>query len=144
VAERAWKRSRSASAPKPVRLGSHVLVELVTARGEHERLAFDIVPDDQADLAAGFLAVNSRLAQAILGQNAGSVVPYRVEDVCEVRVLSVADGQRLPPQEIAANRQAIIQKAVSNSDLENAVRFALSVDVKWGETDPEGIAGHWD
>lgn len=40
--------------------------------------------------------------------------------------------------------QAVIQKAISKSDLADAVRFALTVDQKWGDTDPEGIASNWE
>ena len=144
MTERVWKRSRPVTEPEVVRLGSHVVVELVTDRGENERLAFDIVPDDQADLASGLLAINSRLAQAILGHGVGSLILYQIEDVREIRILEVAPSRRSSSRETAETRQAIIREAVRKSDLENAIRFALSVDVKWGETDPEGIVANWD
>jgi hypothetical protein len=49
-----------------------------------------------------------------------------------------------PTEDVAADRQAVIQKAISKSDLADAVRFALTVDQKWGDTDPEGIASNWE
>jgi hypothetical protein len=125
-------------------VGSHVEVELIEASGSRERLAFDIVPDSQADFGTGFLGASTPLAQAVLGQCAGSSVPYQAEDIREVHILTVAPSHRIARDDIAANRQAVIQRAVSKSDLENAVRFALTVDVKWGNTDPEGIADHWE
>jgi hypothetical protein len=131
-------------APTEVALGSHVEVELVGESGERETMAFDLVPDDEADLSSGFLGVGTPLAQAVMGRPAGSLVLYQVGDIREVKILSVAAGVRVRADDAAANRQAVIQKAVSKSDLADAVRFALTVDQKWGETDPEGIVSNWD
>ena len=58
----------------PVALGTHVEVELIDEAGVSERLAFDLVPDEQADFANGFLGVGTPLAQAILGQTASETV----------------------------------------------------------------------
>ena len=112
--------------------------------GTREQLAFDIVPDSEADFSSGYLGVGTPLAQAISGQRAGSVVPYRVGDIIEVRILTVGISGRSPTKNVAADRQAVIQKAISKSDLADAVRFALTVDQKWGDTDPEGIASNWE
>jgi hypothetical protein len=136
--------NRHPDAPTEVTLGSHVEVELVGESGERETMAFDLVPDDEADLSSGFLGLGTPLAQAVLGRPAGSLVPYRVGDIREVRILSVAAGKYAPGDDAVANRQAVIQKAISQSDLADAVRFALTVDQKWGETDPEGIVSNWD
>ena len=130
--------------PIEVAGGVHVEVELVSESGALEQLAFDIVPDSEADLASGCLGVGTPLAQAISGQSAGSVVPYSVGDIIEVRILTVGMSERSPTKNVAADRQAVIQKAISKSDLADAVRFALTVDQKWGDTDPEGIASHWE
>ena len=130
--------------PIEVAVGVHVEVELVSESGAREQLAFDIVPDSEADFSSGCLGVGTPLAQAISGQHAESVVPYKVGDIVEVRILTVRAGERSPPKNVAANRQAVIQKAISKSDLADAVRFALTVDQKWGDTDPEGIASNWE
>jgi hypothetical protein len=127
-----------------VAMGSHVEVELISESGENERLALDIVPDTEADFSAGFLGVGTPLARAILGQHAGSTVPYPMGDITQVKVLTVAVSSRDPIEDVAADRQAVIQRAVSKSDLADAVRFALTVDQKWGDTDPEGIASNWE
>jgi hypothetical protein len=136
--------NRHPDAPTEVTPGSHVEVELVGESGERETMAFDLVPDDEADLSSGFLGVGTPLAQAVMGRPAGSLVLYQVGDIREVKILSVAAGVRVRADDAAANRQAVIQKAVSKSDLADAVRFALTVDQKWGETDPEGIVSNWD
>jgi len=130
--------------PAEVAVGVHVEVELVSESGTHEQLAFDIVPDSEADFSSGCLGAGTPLAQAISGQRAGSVVPYRLGDIIEVRILTVGVSGRSPTKNVAADRQAVIQKAISKSDLDDAVRFALTVDQKWGDTDPEGIASNWE
>jgi hypothetical protein len=126
--------------PGLVALGTCVEVELVDQAGDSERLIFDIVPDRAADFAAGFLGAGTRLAQAIVGRPAGAVVPYDVGDMTEVRILSVARSRRVADEDASATRQAAIREAVDRSNLEEMVRLALTVDVKWGDYDPEGIA----
>jgi hypothetical protein len=127
-----------------VGLGSHVEVELISETGEVERLAFVVVPDEEADFSAGFLGLGTPLAQAILGARAGSRLPYVVGDMRQVRVLAVGAGGGASGGDAAAARQAVIQKAISRSDLADVVRFALTVDQKWGDTDPEGIVSNWE
>lgn len=126
--------------PGLVALGTRVEVELVDEAGQGEVLAFDVVPDRAADFTTGFLGAGTRLAQAIMGRPAGSVVPYAAGDMAEARILSVARSQRAADEEASAARQAAIQEAVARSNLEEMVRLALTVDVKWGDYDPEGIA----
>lgn len=130
--------------PIEVAVGVRMEVELVSESGAREQLAFDIVPDSEADFSSGCLGVGTPLAQAISGQRAGSVVPYRMGDIIEVRILTVGVGGRSATKNVAADRQAVIQKAISKSDLADAVRFALTVDQKWGDTDPEGITSNWE
>jgi hypothetical protein len=125
-------------------IGVHVEIELISESGENERLSLDIVPDAGADFSVGFLGVGTPLARAILGCHAGSMVPYPVGDITQVRILSVTDSSRAPSDDLAADRQAVIQRAISKSDLADAVRFALTVDQKWGDTDPEGIVSTWE
>jgi hypothetical protein len=128
----------------PVTVGTRVEVELIDRQGSTERLAFDLVPNSKADFAAGFLGAGTPLAQAILGQRAGDVLPYQFADILEVRILSVEISQRAPASESRASREMVIRDAVSRSNLDDAVRLALTVDVKWGDYDPEGIASHWE
>ena len=127
-----------------VALGMRVEVELVGESGQEERLALDIVPDDEADFSSGFLGISTPLSRAMLGRRAGSVVPYRAGDIREVRILSVAASARPSSEDVAATREAILQKAVTKSDMADTVRFALSVDTKWGGYDPSGIAPEWE
>jgi len=128
----------------PVTIGTRVEVELVDQSGGRERLAFDVVPDRTADFSDGFLSAGTPLARAIVGHRAGEVVPYRLADMAEVRILAVSASQRQPNKNASAERDAVIRNAISRSDLEDAVRLALTVDVKWGDYDPEGLASGWD
>jgi hypothetical protein len=105
---------------------------------------FDIVPDSDADFAAGYLGAGTPLAQAIMGQPAGSRVPYRAADIVEVRILTVTPSVNAPSGQAAANRQAVIEEAVSRSELADTLRLALTVDVKWGDYDPDALEANWD
>lgn len=127
---------QAANVPLQVGLGTHVEVELVDASGGSERLAFDIVPDNQADFAHGFLGLGTPLAQAILGQTVGNAVPYRVGDMAEARILNVTPGVRAPSDDVEARRQAVIQQAVARSEQIIDMAFALAVGSKWGDYDP--------
>ena len=126
-----------------VHVGTRVEVELVDDSGSAERLSFDIVPESAADFSAGVLGAGTPLAQAILGERAGSVVSYRLADVVAVRILSVKPSDRAPEAGAAEAREAALREAVNKSNLEDAVRLALTVDVKWGDYDPEGIKPNW-
>jgi len=126
----------TANVPLQVGLGTHVEVELLDESGGSDCLAFDIVPDNQADFGHGFLGVGTPLAQAISGQVAGNTVPYRVGDMVEARILSVSPGVRTPSDDVEAKRQAVIQQAVARSEQINDMAFALAVGSKWGDYDP--------
>ena len=125
-------------------LGTRVEVEMVSELGDSERLTFDIVPDSAADFTAGFLGAGTPLAQAIMGRPAGSVVPYRVGDMTEVHILAVALSERRAAGDAAEARQALTQEAVERAKLDEMVQLALTVNVKWGDYDPEGIVPKQD
>jgi hypothetical protein len=125
--------------PGLVALGTRVEVEMVSELGDSERLTFDIVPDRAADFTAGFLGAGTPLAQAIMGRPVGSVVPYRVGDLAEVHILTVALSERRAAGDAAEARQALTQEAVERAKLDEMVQLALTVNVKWGDYDPEGI-----
>jgi len=123
---------------QPVTVGTHVEVELIDDAGERERVAFDLVPDKQADFANGFLGESTPLAQAIRGRTAGSVMAYRMGDVVKVSVLTVTPGARAPIEDVAAKRQAVIEQVVAESNRISDMVFALAVGSKWGDYDPGG------
>ena len=126
------------SGPLRVGPGTHVQVELVDEGGNTEHLAFDVVPDAQADFAHGFLGIGTPLAQAILGQTAGSAVPYRVGDMVQARILSVTLDVHTPATDIEAKRQAVLRQAIAQAEQVSDMAFALAVGSKWGDYDPGG------
>lgn len=119
-----------------VGLGTHVEVDLLDEKGASERLAFDLVPDEQADFANGFLGAGTPLAQAIGGKSAGELVAYRLGDVISVRLVTVTPAVRVQGEDVAARRQAVIQRAVAESERISDMVFALAVGSKWGDYDP--------
>ena len=125
--------------PLPVGLSTHVQVELVDESGGSEPLEFDLVPDEQADFAHGFLGQGTRLAQTILGQPAGCVLPYQAGGVAQVRIVSVSPSVRAPSENVAARRQAVLQQAVAEADRVSEMTFALAVGSKWGDYDPGAV-----
>jgi hypothetical protein len=125
--------------PGLVALGTRVEVELISEFGDSERLTFDLVPDRAADFAAGFLGAGTPLAQAIMGRPVGSVVPYRVGDMAEVCILTVALSERLADGDAAEARNAATQEAVERAKTDESVQLALTVNVKWGGYDPEPL-----
>jgi hypothetical protein len=118
-----------------VRPGCQVEVELAGRGGPAERLTFTLVDDSQADFDAGFLGLSTPLAKTILGKLAGQTLPYRVGDLQSVKILSVQARGREQTEDVAARRQAVIEKAVKHSDSVNAMIFAGAVNSKWGEYD---------
>lgn len=125
--------------PGLVALGTRVEVELISEFGDSERMAFDLVPDRSADFAAGFLGAGTPLARAIMGRSTGSMVPYHVGDMTEVRILAVTLSERLADGDAAEARNAATQEAVERAQTDELVQLALTVNVKWGGYDPEGI-----
>jgi hypothetical protein len=127
------------SNPLPISIGMHVEVDLVSQSGETERLAFTLVPDEQADFTAGFLGAGTPLAKALLGRTAGSELSYAVGDIRAVKILTVAISDRSPARDVAARREAVIREAVDHSDYINAMIFASAVNTKWGDYDADGL-----
>lgn len=74
-------------------LGAQVQLELIDLRGERDPLTVQIVADSAADMANNLLGEGTPLGRAILGRRAGDVLPYKVGELKEVRVLAVEPGQ---------------------------------------------------
>ena len=122
-----------------VALGYHVSLELVSRSGTRETLEFDLVPDDQADYQAGFLGDSAPLAQAILGESAGTLIPYFTEDFQAIEIISIAPATRKTKSGTATRRRENIQEAKNQIEFRDAVLFASSTDTKWGDYDADGL-----
>jgi hypothetical protein len=74
-----------------------------------------------------------------MGRPVGSVVPYRVGDLAEVRIVAVTTSERLADGDAAEARNAATQEAVERAKTDELVQLALTVNVKWGGYDPEPL-----
>jgi hypothetical protein len=126
-----------------VSVGTKVEIELINREETRERLTFEIVPDRAADFANGLLGEGTPLAKAIIGSHPGELLPYEVEDIRHIRVVSVVPGRQSELDEMAARRQAEAQKVARQIQRANAINFASSFSGKWGDYDPDGIE-NWD
>jgi hypothetical protein len=131
----------------PVKVGTHVVLELIDEHGGREPLELDVVADAAADFDAGRLGIGTPLGKAIAGKRAGSVAPYKMGDLREVLICDVrpaAGGLAAATAEDAAERrQATLDKAAQEIAKTNAQIFASTFEGKWGGYNPEGM-DHWD
>jgi hypothetical protein len=122
-----------------VAISTHVEVELLLESGDRERLEFDLVLDERADFAHGFLGVGTPMARAIIGLPAGSAAPYTEADIKSITVLSVSPANFSPPDDAKAQREEAMRKVISEVERTSARNFASSFSGKWGDYDPDGI-----
>lgn len=126
-----------------VQPNSRVVVELIEPSGESEQLTFVLVPDEQADFYAGFLGLGTPLAQAILGQPAGSLCFYEANGIQRARVVNILGDETGDSGEAAARRKAAAEDAVRQVQRTNAMIFATTVEGKWGGYDADGMMEGW-
>ena len=127
----------------PVKVGTHVVVDLIDESGGREQLALDVVADDAADFDAGLLGIGTLLGKAIAGRRAGSTVAYRMGDLREVLIVSVRPATAPAAGDAAERRQASLDKAAQEIAKTNAQIFASTFEGKWGGYNPDGME-HWD
>ncbi len=123
-----------------VALGTHVQIALTSAQSEPEMLDLDVVLDAQADFAHGFLGASTPLARAIMGHAEGEIVRYRAEGVTAVQIVKVTPSATTSAANRQVERQAVIDKAVAQSEILNDAAFALAAGSKWGDYDPAAKA----
>lgn len=123
---------------------TRVEIDLTNPSGECERMAFTIVPDDQADFYSGLLGESTPLAAAILGKPAGTLASYYANGMQRVKILSVAPINGAGAGEAAARRKAAVQEALTQAERTSALIYATSVDSKWGDYDADGMIEGWD
>ena len=122
-----------------VSIGCCVEISLLDRDGRRERLIFTIVADESADFANGFLGEGTPLAQIIMGEKPGIVIPYLKDDIFAIEILSVSPSTLKPPSDIAEKRQAMMEKTIREVEHTNAVVFASSFSGKWGDYDPDSL-----
>lgn len=122
-----------------ITLGSHIEVQLVDREGKKEQFIFDLVPDDSADFRLGYLGVGTPLAKALLGEKAGTTVPYLKDDIYAIEILSVTPAKKKNYEDTKKKRQARLDQAMREVEHTNAVVFASSFSGKWGDYDPDSL-----
>ena len=118
-----------------ITLHCRVLVELVDASGQAERLEFTLVPAEQADLKSGLLGENTPLGRLLLGRFAGQSLPYRAGDLKEVRILAVQPAGDAVPSDAADKRCQAVRKAAAQSEITSQMIFSTASGSKWGDYD---------
>jgi hypothetical protein len=124
---------------EPIRIGSQVEVILRDREGKQERLTVVIVPPEAADFAQGYLGQNTPLAQILLGEKAGTIIPYLKDDIYSIEVVAVVEAAVMPDGAAAKKREASLKKAMRQVEDTNAMVFASSFSGKWGDYDPDSI-----
>jgi hypothetical protein len=123
----------------PITVGCHVELYLVDRGGNKDRLNIDIVSDESADFPHGFLGKSTPLANVLLGERAGTVIPYLKDDILAIEILSVTPSTIIPPNDAQEKRQSQLNKAIREVEHSNAVVFASSFSGKWGDYDPDSL-----
>ena len=129
--------------PRQVGIGTHIEVELIDEQGNSEAMTFDLVRENVADMAQGLLGENTPLAKAIRGKFEGNSVPYKMGDICRVRIVNVRPSEIVAPADAEERRQQILKKALSEAERTNADMFASSFSGKWGDYNTDDMA-EWD
>jgi hypothetical protein len=122
-----------------IAVGCEVEVELVDRAGNKERLKVIIVEDKSADFSQGYLSENTPLAKALLGEKAGTAIPYLKDDILSIQILTVTKPTSKPPEDAAEKRDAMMKKTIREVQDTNAIVFASSFSGKWGDYDPDSI-----
>ena len=125
--------------PEEIRVGCQVEVILRDREGRQERLSAMIVPDEAADFSQGYLGQSTPLARALLGEKAGTILPYLKDDIYSIEIVSVTKPAVEAPQDAASKREASLRKAMREVENTNAMVFASSFSGKWGDYDPDSI-----
>jgi hypothetical protein len=123
----------------PITVGCHVELYLVDRGGNKDRFNIDIVSDESADFPHGFLGESTPLANVLLGERAGTVIPYLKDDILAIEILSVTPSIIIPPNDAQEKRQSQLNKAIREVEHTNAVVFASSFSGKWGDYDPDSL-----
>jgi hypothetical protein len=122
-----------------IAVGCEVEVDLLDRAGNKERLKVVIVPDEAADFAHGYLGENTPIAKALLGERAGTTIPYLKDDILGIEILTVTKPTNKPPDDVAEKREAMMKKTIREVEDTNAMVFASSFSGKWGDYDPDSI-----
>ncbi len=122
-----------------ITVGSKVELELVDRSGNKEQLSFIIVQDAAADFSQGYMSEAAPLVKAILGERAGTIIPYLREDILSIEILAVSKTSNPPAANMTEARKKRMKSITQEIENTNAMVFASSFSGKWGDYDPGSI-----
>jgi len=122
-----------------ISIGSKVEIILRDRSGKEERLTVVLVPPEAADFAHGFLGLNTPLAKVLLGEKAGTTIPYLKDDIYSIEIVSVTRAEMSPPSDAEQKREESLKKTMREVQDTSAIVFASSFSGKWGDYDPDSI-----
>jgi len=121
-----------------VGLGTQVQLELVDLRGGRDRLTVQMVADSAADMANNLLGEGTPLGRAIMGRRTGDVIPYKVGELKEARILAVEPGQ-INGDDLSQRRAATREKMIKDADKTSRLIFGSTFSSKWGGYKPDKL-----
>lgn len=121
-----------------VALGAQVQLELIDLRGGRDPLTVQMVADSAADMAHNLLGEGTPLGRAIMGRHTGEVIPYKVGELKEVRVLAITSGQA-PSDDLSERRAATREKMIKDADKTSRLIFGSAFSSKWGGYEPDKL-----
>jgi hypothetical protein len=127
------------SQPDVIDVGCQVELILRDREGKPEPLTIVIVTPAAADFSHGYLGLNTPLAQSLLGEKVGAIIPYLRDDIYSIEVITVTKSSAQPPEDAVRKREASIKKATRAVQDTNAILFASSFSGKWGDYDPDSL-----
>jgi len=122
-----------------VQSGCCVEIEMIYRSGNREPLIFDLVSDEQADFENGFIGVSTPLANALIGESCGYVIPYFTPEFLAIQIISIQKSSRTPETNKYLSRKESIEETLEQIEFRDAVLFASSTGTKWGSYDADGL-----
>lgn len=127
------------SNPLRVRPGHHIRLELQYRSGAHEELEFHLVPDELACSEQGLLGLSTPLAQSILNEKAGILIPYFTDEIMALKILDITPGKFNLDTMHDLPMENILEDIRAQIEFREAQLFAASGNTKWGSYDPDGL-----
>jgi hypothetical protein len=121
-------------------VGTHVMIEISDKSGVIDQLEFDLVPDAQANFAAGLMSERTPLAQALAGHAAADVIPYRPPSGAAqtIKILDIQPG-RSDATAGGADRHEILGQVMDRIARRESRQTALTAELHYGSIDADGI-----
>jgi len=98
-----------------VQSGCCVEIEMIYRSGNREPLIFDLVSDEQADFENGFIGVSTPLANALIGESCGYVIPYFTPEFLAIQIISIQKSSRTPETNKYLSRKESIEETLEQS-----------------------------